>query len=113
MAIQFITVKIRKNELSTLEESFAEWEVPLVEALFEQCERVGKFTVDREAPSAQEEFQRLESRYSRPAGLDGTPGMPLVISIYGAHQPGLMNLQRAIQAAVVKSTGFDDLVGTV
>lgn len=113
MAIQFITVKIRKNELSTLEESFPEWEIPLVEALFEQCERLGKFTVDRDPPNAQEEFQRLESRYSRPTGTDGTPSMPLVISIYGAHQPGLMNLARAIKEGTVESTGFSDLVGTV
>jgi hypothetical protein len=111
MAIQFVTMKIRRNELSTLEESYAAWEIPLIEALFDQAERIGEFTVDRDPPDTLEEYQRLENRYQRPTGLDGTPGQPLVLSVYGAHAPGLANLKRAIGDAVVESKGFADLVG--
>jgi|SRR5882724_5347457 len=111
MAIQFITMRIRRNELSTLEESYASWEIPLIEALFDQAERIGSFTVDRDAPDALEEYQRLEGRYQRPTGEDGTPGLPLVQSVYGAHAPGLANLKRAIGEGIVESKGFADLVG--
>lgn len=111
MAIQFITLRIRRSELSTLEESYPAWEAPLIEALFEQTTKIGEHTVDRDPPDTADEYLRLENRYSRPAGEDGTPGLPLVASIYGSHAPGIANLKRAIADAVVESRGFADLIG--
>lgn len=108
MAIKYVQVKIRRNELHTLEDSYPTWELPILEAMHGSGVTVTKeFAVTRDTPTAEEEYQRLDNRYRRMENEDGSKGMPYVAAVYGQHALGINRLREAIEAAIAD----DDEVG--
>lgn len=103
MKIKMQTVDIRRSETTTIRVTVPAWELPLLLALHGAVgvTPVSESHVEAEAPEAETEFQRLSDRYGQERRDDGSKGAVLAEAVYGQFQPGIMNLQRSIDAAVV------------
>lgn len=102
MKIKHSVVDVRRSEVSTTRVIVPNWEVPILQALHGHGVAVVKEQeVERAAPDAGGEFERLAARYGMERKKDGSLGDPFVQNVYGQHQAGIMNLQRQIDAAVV------------
>lgn len=101
MSIKYVSVKIPRSELCTIQEDVPAWEVPILQALHDQATVVGATTREVETPEAADEYARLEQRYPRSVTDDGSIGMPVVAAVYGQHAPGVANLARTIAVSVV------------
>lgn len=110
--IRHITVQIRRNETIQLQNSFPEWEIPVLKAVHgeDAVTIVGEKLVDREPPEAHDEFTRLNERYKRSRNEDGSLGAPFVHQVYG--ELGVNRLADAISEAVADAPE-GDLVGEV
>lgn len=110
--IRHITVRIRRNETIELQNSFPQWEIPVLKAVHgeDSVTEVGEKLVDREPPEARDEFDRLNSRYKRSRNEDGSLGTPFVHMVYG--ELGVDRLAQAIQDSVTDAPE-GDLVGDV
>ena len=112
MTIKALELKIRRKELAEFVETFAAWELPILEAMHHTVEIVGETTWDREAPETQDEYKRLETRYGRTTNEDGSRGLPYVAAVFGQFNVGMQRLGDAIKAAtVVTPTDVSDLMG--
>jgi hypothetical protein len=103
MKVQYHTVDIRRSELSVIRLEVAAWEVSLLEALhgLAGVTKVSTAAVEvDDVPDASSEYKRLGDRYGVEIHDDGGRGDPMVEAVYGKHATGVMNLQRAIDAAV-------------
>lgn len=98
--IKFKVLRIAATEHTKHRVEVAAWEVPVLEALHggENIEEVDGFTVDRDAPDAAEEFQRLAARYKKGDGME----VPYVASVYGNHTVGINALRAAITEATTE-----------
>lgn len=103
--ITTVTVDIRRSEMTTIRVTVPSWEVPIIQALHGRANIApageGQKAID--VPDAEVEFERLSARYGRERREDGSLGMPLCEAVYGQFQPGIMNLQRNIEASVAKA----------
>lgn len=108
--IRHVIVEIRRNEGATIQNSFAQWEIPVLRAVHgvDAVKEVGERLVDRELPDPADEFQRLMNRYKRSRNEDGSKGTPYVHQVYGEF--GEQKLAEAIQAAYCEAPE-GDLVG--
>ena len=110
-------LRVRRNESVTTETAFPQWERPIMEAVHPETTVVREVDINRAAPSAEEEFMRLENRYRQMTNEDGSKGSSFVSAIYGhANGGGIQRLQEAIDAATVSDAppaGADDLMGQV
>lgn len=113
MAIRFVKCKVVRSELHQVVADFPEWELPILEAMHQSVERIGDMVINRDAPDAEDEFERLKNRYGRSENEDGSRGVPYVASIYGNHGVGVASLRRAIEKATVEEAPADgsDLLG--
>ena len=107
--IKGYTLRVRRNESVTTEASYPAWERPILEAVHPETTVVRECEIDRPAPSAEEEYVRLENRYKNAVEEDGRKGQSFVAAIYGQHGLGIQRLQEAIDAAAVSDVS--DLVG--
>src|SRR4051812_24719183 len=106
--IKTTTVDIRRSELTTVSATVPAWELPILQALHGRTnvQVTGQGTKDVETlPETETEFERLTARYGRERREDGSLGMPLCEAVYGQFQPGIMNLQRNIDAATISAGG--------
>lgn len=106
--IKTVSVDIRRNEMTTIHVIVPAWEFPILQALYGRVkvEKKGEDVKELDSvPNAEVEFDRLGARYGRERREDGSLGMPLVEAVYGQFQPGLMNLERSIDAAKVSAGG--------
>lgn len=111
MAIRHKNLSIRRDELTVLKVSVAEWEVPLLQLVHgEEMVTIepGEPWSDVEPPSVQDEYQRLFAKYKTPAEENGAPGQRAVTLVYGAFGASPL-LKQAIQAATFTRT--TDLLG--
>lgn len=111
MAIRFKNLAIRRDELTVLKTSVAEWEVPLLKLVHGDemvTEEAGEPWADREAPEVSDEYRRLEAKYRMPPHDDGRPGDKAVVAVYGAFGASPA-LRQAIEAATFERT--TDLLG--
>lgn len=106
--IKTTIVDIRRSEMTTVRVTVPAWELPILQALHGRVAAavIGDGTpMAREVPNVETEFERLCARYGRERREDGSLGMPLCEAVYGQFQPGLMNLQRSIDAATLSVGG--------
>lgn len=102
MKIKHSVVDIRRSELSTIRVIVPNWEVPVLEALHGGgVTIIQEQEVEREAPDARAELERLAGRYGKERKEDGSLGDPIAVNVYGKHQAGIMSMQQNINAAVV------------
>jgi hypothetical protein len=101
MKAKFHTVKIRRSELSVIQTTVPQWELPILEAVHGRgnIEPVKVETTEVKLPEAEIEFERLTARYGNSRNKDGSIGEPHAENVFGMHQSGILNLQRAIEAA--------------
>lgn len=112
MSIKMKNVMIRRDAALIIPQNVPVWEVPLLEAAHENVTVEGESTFEREAPDAQDEYRRLETKYGRSENEDGSRGQPFVAAVYGhMNGGGVKRLAEAIQAATVVSDDASDLVG--
>lgn len=113
MGIRYIKAKVVRSEMHTIIRDFPEWEIPILEAMHQSVEKLGEIVVNRDAPNADEEYDRLERRYSRSENEDGSRGIAYVATIYGQHGAGRIALRREIEKAVTQDAPPDgsDLLG--
>ena len=104
--IRHITVRIRRNETIELQNSFPQWEIPVLKAVHgeDSVTEVGEKLVDREPQEARDEFDRLNSRYKRSRNEDGSLGTPFVHMVYG--ELGVDRLAQAIARSRRTQQGF-------
>lgn len=106
MAIQYVNVSIRRDELTTIKECVPEWEVPLLQVVHGEGVSIitteGDPVANRESPNVGEEFERLAARYKRSRNEDGSPGEVVVAAVYGNFKNS-PQLAAAIKAATVKA----------
>jgi hypothetical protein len=101
MAIRHVNVSIRRDELTTLRISVAEWEVPLLHLVHGEGavqELEGEPWADVDAPNVQDEYRRLQNKYKAPVNDDGSPGQQPVVSVYGSFGASPL-LRQAIENA--------------
>lgn len=111
MAIRHKNLAIRRDELTVLKVSVAEWEVPLLQLVHgEEMVTVepGEPWADRDPPDVSDEYQRLYAKYKTPAEESGAPGQRAVVLVYGAFGASPL-LRQAIQAATFERK--TDLLG--
>jgi hypothetical protein len=95
-------LRVRRNESVTIEAAFPAWERHILESVHPETSIVREVLMDRAAPSAEEEFVRLENRYRQTTNEDGSKGSSFVAAIYGhANGGGIPKLQAAIDEATV------------
>lgn len=101
--IRFKKASIRHNELSTLHVDVPAWELPVLQAVHGgSVVETGEFLVDRDPPSAADEFERLTNRYKEAPGEDGSISkLPFVAAVYGQFNIGVTALTAAIREATV------------
>jgi hypothetical protein len=116
--IRHVFVDIRRNEGATIRNSFPAWEIPILKVVHgdDNVTIVSDKLVNREPPEAHDEFTRLNDRYKRSKGEDGSPGTPFTHMVYG--ELGVQRLQQAIDAAVTEApqgdlTGFGEQISSV
>lgn len=101
MAIKHVNVSIKRDELTTLKVTVAEWEVPLLHLVHGEGavqELPGEPWADVDPPEVRDEYRRLESKYKTPAEDDGRPGQRAVSLVYGPFGASPL-LAQAIQVA--------------
>lgn len=111
MAIRHVNLAIRRDELTVLKTSVAEWEVPLLYLVHgEEMVQVleGSPWADCDPPEVQDEYRRLEAKYKTPPEEDGRPGQRAVGLVYGAFGAS-PQLRQAIEAATFERPA--DLLG--
>lgn len=111
MAIRFVNLAIRRDELTLTHTSVAEWEVPLLYLVHgEEMVSVlpGEPWADRDPPEVTDEYRRLEAKYKTPPEDDGRPGQRAVGLVYGAFGAS-PQLRQAIEAATFERPA--DLLG--
>lgn len=103
MKLKYRSFDIRRSETTTIRVKVPLWETPLLEALHGRVNLapMGDELIEATAPDAEAEFERFGTRYGNERRPDGSIGMRMVEAVYGQFQPGIMNLQRSIDAAVV------------
>lgn len=102
MKIKVKCVDIRRSETTVIRVEVPAWELPLLEALHGKTALTpaGDRVIEGDVPEATAEFERLSARYGAELNKDGSRGMIIAEAVYGQFQPGIMNLQRSIDAAV-------------
>lgn len=96
--MRYVRVKVKRDTLTTYSRSLPEWEIPVLEYIFEagNIEREEVFEqVAAGYPDAGLEFDRLVRAY----GSDPENGIPHVASVYGNGGIGIRALKREIDAA--------------
>jgi hypothetical protein len=111
MAIRHVNLAIRRDELTLLKTTVAQWEVPLLYLVHgEEMVQVlpGEPWADVDPPEVLDEYRRLEAKYKMPAGEDGSPGQRAVGAVYGSFGAS-PQLRQAIEAATFERA--TDLLG--
>ena len=111
MAIRHKNLKVRRDELTVLKVTVAEWEVPLLhlvhgDGMVEEVE--GEPWADVDPPNLQDEWQRLYNKYKTPPEENGAPGQRAVVMVYGPFGASPL-LRQAIEAATFERPA--DLLG--
>lgn len=113
MTIKAQKIRVRRDEVTAIENTLPLWEIPIMEAVHQSGHgsTLGEEVIlDRAAPEVEDEYMRLEQRYGRMTNEDGSRGVPFVAAVYGTLATGRQNLARAIAEATV-SDDAADLVG--
>jgi hypothetical protein len=95
--IKYQVVRIRSNEVTTQENSFPPWEVPILKALHGEAAVtvLDEEVVDRAMPTAEDEYKRLADRYSR----HKEEGNAVVAQVYGLFEAGIEKLEKEMKGA--------------
>lgn len=97
--MRYVRVTVKRDTQTTYVRDVPEWEVPMLEFIFEPGNVVrdgSKFVaVEGEYPEAADEYGRLAGAY----GADRKSGVPFVASVYGEGPRGIRELKRSIEAA--------------
>lgn len=109
--VKYVRVHVRRSELHTTETAVPLWELPVLQAVHGDVTVIGETLVEREPPSASEEFERLLKRYKQSRTDDGALSLPYVATVYGQFGVGEKALERAIREATFVDD--DDLVGVL
>lgn len=108
---KFVDVLIKRDAALAIPQRVAAWELPLLEAAHPTVEVTAELVFDREPPAAEDEFQRLKTRYGRSENEDGSKGLPYVEAVYGQHGVGVSRLRDAISSATVEAEPAEGLLG--
>lgn len=94
--MKHLEVLIERDERLSIPKVVPAWVVPVLGIIHspEKVNVVRELDVEREAPNAELEFDRLEKCYGGPPN-----GAPWVTEIYGQPPRGVRELQRAIDEA--------------
>lgn len=94
--MRVLVVMVHRNELNQQRVDVPPHELPLLGFVHgeEQCKVIGELTVDRQIPTADEEYSRLAMRYGRDKANESME--PRVAAVYGAGVRGVRALQEAI-----------------
>lgn len=102
MTMKFIVADVKMNEFHTQQVIVGPWEIPVLQCVHGgHVNVVGEQLVERDAPDAQQEFDRLLNKYRSGHDDEGDSKLPYVVQVYGQRQVGRDALADAIQAAVV------------
>lgn len=97
--MRYVQLKIVRDTNTVYPRSVPEWEVPVLEFIFEEgnVQRTGSFekVTHSDYPDASAEFDRLMRAY----GADPQSGVPYVAAVYGNASAGIRALAKAIEAA--------------
>lgn len=97
--MRYVKLKVVRDTNTVYPRSVPEWEVAVLEFIFEDgnVQRLGTFekVTHSDYPDAGAEFDRLTRAY----GADPQSGVPYVASVYGNASAGIRALARAIEAA--------------
>jgi hypothetical protein len=114
IAVKHVNIAIRRDELTVLHTTVAEWEVPLLHLVHNEgavSVREGSpVTLLEQLPTVEDEYARLANRYKLQINEDGSRGQPIVSMVYGPFGASPL-LRQAMQAAVVEAP--PDLLGDV
>jgi hypothetical protein len=108
MTIKALKVEVRRSEVTNIPTVVAVWELPILEAMHQAVKVIEEVVLDREAPSAQDEFSRLTTRYGRTTNEDGSRGISFVGAVYGQFGVGLQRLGDAIKSATIATPATDE-----
>lgn len=98
--LRYLNVTVHRHELHKQPVTVPAWEVPLLESLYAGIEVGGEVEVNRPAPDAQTEYERLERKYREYRDENGDhTGESVVGAVYGRFQQGVNALGRAIADA--------------
>lgn len=93
--VNYVKLEIRVSELQTQPTTVAPWEAEVLRAMYgEDVVVVGALEIERDAPTARDEFARLANKYG-PKNAQ----TPTVAAVYGNFGPGVKALQDAIDRA--------------
>lgn len=93
--MRFITVKITRDTNHSHVDEVAPWEIPILELVHNPgnvVQQGEKTYPERDFPAAQEEYDRLQSRYNADVKLG-----PYVAQVYGPQPAGVRALEAEIQ----------------
>lgn len=94
--MRYERVKVTRDTNTVHNIAVALWEIPVLEFLFEDVERLDQFeTVDREYPEPAKELDRLVRAY----GSDPKSGIPHANSVFGNARAGIRSLTKMIEDA--------------
>lgn len=111
MSVTYKKVEVRRSELHSVHETVPAWEVPLLQAAHEGAiEELETLQRDREAPSPQDEYLRLEQRYGVSHTDDGSIGPLFVAMVYGQGALGIKRLSEEMSKAVTASKSAAEMV---
>jgi hypothetical protein len=94
--MRYVEVKVTRDTNTVYNKTVPEWELPVLEFIFEQGNVELRDGVTRDArpyPTAEDEFDRLARSY----GSDAQTNVPFVASVYGQAGRGIRALAKAIE----------------
>lgn len=103
MKLQYVEAAVvLKDRANVVHTRVPVWEVPLLEAIHAGGVSVVRDIVeDRQTPSSDSEYDRLEAVYGKLQLEDGTQGGSVVSAVYGSMGEGRRRLRSAMQDAVL------------
>lgn len=103
MKLQYVEAAVvLKDRANIVHTRVPVWEVPLLEAIHAAGVSVVRDIVEeRQTPSSDSEYDRLEAVYGKLQLEDGTQGGSVVSAVYGSMGEGRRRLRSAMQDAVL------------
>lgn len=99
--LRYAQVRVARDPTAaTIVRDVAEWELPVLEEVFGEgnVQKLGERLIQRDAPDADAEYERLVGCYKQPPG---EAAVPYVETVYGSGSRGKKAIAKAIAEATV------------
>lgn len=120
--IKYLVIDVKISDHQTQRVTEPEWVLPILGAIHGgargEPEVIEEVLIDKEAPDATVEYERLSKRYRNVQNDDGSQGISFCAAVYGAFGIGSRALGESIKRSIVDvpeeleaAGGFGDLLG--